>query len=272
MATTIDLQCPSGELQVAKMLGFACFWEVLYQIAKAALASSPHEKVAQLGASYTVAFINAAMCTVGGFWCVASLWAGEYAGRLIVTQVSSPYWPGLQAGELVYEHLAHMFLGWLLYDAVHVAMWYPKLGGVDTVAHHIGFISLTCLGSMYRVIPFSVAWLLLGEASSLPLNVRWFLINTGRGATPALKVTNVVFALSFFVARVVLFWAGVYHLLVYLRPTLIAPDPYGCPTWVLNTVCFFITAGACLNAHWMIGIVKMATRGDKKKDKKDKKM
>jgi len=255
--------CREGALQVGKMLAYSCCWEVLYQIFKNSLKPSPHPKVRELGASYSVAFINALVCSVGGFSCVVSLWKGGYTGRTIVTlgETSPLFWAGLDAGEEVYERFAHAFLGWLFYDVVHVVSLYPKLGGVDTVSHHVGFICLTCLGSVYHVIPFSVAWLLLGEVSSLPLNVRWFLIHTGRGADKALTLTNLAFALSFFLVRVAVFWAGVYHLIMYLRPSLIATDPYGCPMWVLDTVTFFITAGACLNAQWMIGIVKMATRG-----------
>jgi len=116
------------------------------------------------------------------------------------------------------------------------------------------------------VLPLTVAWLLLGELSSLPLNFRWFLINTGRGASTALRVTNAVFAISFFVVRVLVYWGGVYHLLAYMRPALIAP-PYQCAPVVVNTLCLFISAGALLNAYWMISIVKMATRSGEKKSK-----
>ena len=66
--------------------------------------------------------------------------------------------------------------------------------------------------------------------------------------------------------QVLVYWAGVYHMLVHLRPSLLAP-PYGCPAYVVNTICFFITAGACLNGYWMISIVQMATRGGEKKHK-----
>lgn len=255
--------CPAGELAFQDVLAFALCYEVLYQIFKFAFKSSPHEKVAQLGASYSVAFINATVCSVGGFWAMASLLAGSYADRLAVTEAPSVFWPGAAAGVAVYERFAHSFLGWLAYDVVHVFTNYPKLGGADTAAHHLGFVCLTCLGSVYRVLPFPVAWLLVGELSSLPLNVRWFLINTGRGKTSALTYTNYAFALSFFVMRVVVFWAGVAHLLLHLRPSLLGA-PYLCKPWVVNTLCGFISAGALLNGYWFINIVKMATRGGEK--------
>merc|ERR1719310_2097209 len=146
--------CPAGTLLWQDVLLFALCWEVLYQVAKALCKLSSHEKVKKLGASYCVAFCNALACSVGGTWATLSLLAGDYSGRAAVTTDLSPYWPGGQPGVLVYERYAHMFLGWLAYDIVHIATHYPKLGGIDTVAHHLGFICLTCLGSTYRVLPF----------------------------------------------------------------------------------------------------------------------
>lgn len=256
--------CPTTVLEWRDVLLFAMCWEVMYQIVKLALKGSPHPKIKQLGASYFVAFLNAAICSFGGLWAVMSLLAGDFAGRMVVGDAQSPYWPGGPAGELVYGWFAHCFLGWLVYDVVHIAFWYPKLGGADTVAHHVGFVCLTCLGSSHRILPLPVAWLLVGEISSLPLNIRWFLIYSGRGATPALNLTNYVFGLSFLFVRVVVYWAGVYHLLMYLQPALVSP-PYDCSPLVVNTICFFIAAGACLNAYWMINIFKMAGRGGQKK-------
>jgi hypothetical protein len=119
---------------------------------------------------------------------------------------------------------------------------------------------LTCLGSTYKVVPFVVGWLLLGEISSLPLNMRWLLISTGRGASSAMFVTNVVFAITFFLTRVVIFWAGLWHVVVHMRPMVID----SCSPLVINTICGFVAGGACLNAMWMTQIVKMALRGGKK--------
>ena len=144
---------------MSSVLLFAFCWEVSYQVGKVVVKRSAHPEVKRLGASYGVAFANALLCSVGGFWAVASLLAGDFAGRLVVTDAPSPYWPGGPAGELVYQRFAHSFLGWLVYDIVHIATHFPKLGGVDTVAHHVGFICLTCLGSTYRILPFPVGWL-----------------------------------------------------------------------------------------------------------------
>ena len=48
----------------------------------------------------------------------------------------------------------------------HIIIWFPKLGGGDTVVHHLG--CLPCLGSIYRVMPLSSRGQLLGELSLGP--------------------------------------------------------------------------------------------------------
>ena len=78
-----------------------------------------------------------------------------------------------------------------------------------------------------------------------------------------MTVNNVVFALAFFVVRVLVYWAGVYHLLLRIRPSLLTA-PYSCPPLVVNTICAFISAGACLNGYWFAYIVRMARRGPPK--------
>ena len=267
MAPTVAASsCPQSELDIKGVLMFAVCWEVMYQIAKLITRSSKHEKIQKFGHSYVTAFSNAVVCSIGGTWAAYHLYVGDHVGRAVVTQAAAPFWPGGPSGPvgvIVYETFAYCFLGWLCFDVFHIFTHYPKLGGADTVAHHCGFICLTCLGTMYKVLPFPVAWLLVGEISSLPLNIRWFLINTGRGQSSLLQVMNIVFAVSFFIVRVLIYWSGVYNLLMHLRPTLIEP-PYACAPWVVNTLCFFISAGALLNAHWMVAILKMATRGGAK--------
>ena len=56
-----------------------------------------------------------------------------------------------------HHRLAYSFLGWLIFDIVHLVLWFPKLGAADMLAHHIGFFCLTCLGVSYRVMPFPVS-------------------------------------------------------------------------------------------------------------------
>merc|ERR1719352_2273283 len=156
------------------------------------------------------------------------------------------------------------FLGWLLSDLVHLLLFWPVLGGVDMLLHHATFACLTCLGVGYRMCPLVVGWLLLGELSSMPLNMRWILINTGRGDSRALARTNFAFAGSFFVVRVVVFWFSLAHALRVERPLLLS---LGAPPWSVNTLCAFLSAGALLNAFWFARIVQIARRPTPSADK-----
>ena len=262
---TSDSTVPHGNAQLLGRARVCGVLGLLYQIFKQLVKLSPHPKIATLGASYCVSVFNALMCSVGGFWATASLLALDFGDRLLVTDTPSPYWPlaGYAASLTVYEYFAHAFLGWLCYDVLHVFTHFPQLGGGDTIAHHLGFVCLTCLGSAHRVLPFSVAWLLLGEVSSLPLNARWFLINTGRGATKAMDMANASFAISFFIVPR---GRHVGRRVAHVRPLAHRAHRgmYSCSAVVVNTICGFIAAGAGLNGYWMVGIVKMAMRGGKK--------
>ena len=97
----------------------------------------------------------------------------------------------------------------------------------------------------------------MGEISSIFLNIRWLLINTGRGHSASLKRINVGFALSFFICRVVIFWAGVAHVFRSELPFLLAP-PRSAPRWALQLLVSLVTAGAVLNAFWLFKIIKVA--------------
>ena len=99
-----------------------------------------------------------------------------------------------------------------MYDVSHVLLEYPRLGGMDVVAHHVLFALASYVCGSNRVFPWPFAWLIIGELSTLPLNLRWVLIQSGRGDTRLMKWTNRGFALSFFVGRVVVYGLGLLHL------------------------------------------------------------
>lgn len=188
-------------------IAFALGWELLYQLVKRLLvARSSHEKVRDYGASYAVAFIHAAV--------VSALGAAQYIAMRDLPESSKavvdPADPHHEQSRDAVR-LAYIFFGWLLYDLVHVVINYPKLGGADTLAHHLGFLAFSAFSFGYALFPFCSTWLLLSELSSLPLNARWFLIQTGRGDTNLFVAVNAIFALSFAVVRVALFGLGLVH-------------------------------------------------------------
>ena len=96
------------------------------------------------------------------------------------------------------------------------------------------------------------------------LNLRWALINTGLGHTVAMKATNVAFALTFFLVRVLVYGAGVLHILATLDACLeLTPRMVSAP--MLYTVLAFILFGFGLNLVWFRKIVSLAF-GSRPKD------
>uniref|UniRef100_A0A7S2JKM7 TLC domain-containing protein n=1 Tax=Haptolina brevifila TaxID=156173 RepID=A0A7S2JKM7_9EUKA len=233
---------------------FFLLWEALYQLCKlvAARRGSQWVKVARLGGSYLTAFLNACICSVLGLWILLAylLFAGSRERALVLDD-------GPAVG-VVYI-AAQSFMGWLLMDCVHLLTHFPTLGGVDMVLHHVAFLITAALGYGYRVVPFVCGWLLLGEVSSVPLNIRWYLIQSGRGESHALTLTNYSFAVCFFVCRILLLNAGLVDLFVELRPVLLAP-PCNAEAWAVNTFCALLVGCSLLNMYWMGKIVQMATK------------
>jgi len=236
------------------ILTWFLFWEVIYQLSKLAAARqcSQWTKIAKLGGSYMTAFLNACMCSFLGCWILLAYLLGtDGLGRAIALDDG----PAVNA---VYT-ATRSFIGWLLMDCCHLLTHYPALGGVDMLVHHSLFLLMGALGYGYRVVPFVCGWLLLGEVSSIPLNIRWFLIQSGRGHSQMLAYTNYAFAACFFVFRVLLLNGGLVDLFVELRPLLLAP-PCNAQGWAVNTVCGLLVGSSALNLYWMAKIVQMATK------------
>ena len=165
-----------------------------------------------------------------------------------------------------------IFMGYLFYDIYHVIAAYPQLGGADMVAHHCVFLIASVINGTYRIMPFAFGWLIMGELSTIVLNIRWFLIKTGRGHTAAMHVTQILFAISFFVLRVVIYLMGVGHLF-YHHDGLRRLYQEGIVPWaILSVTLGVIVAGSLLNLMWFQKIFQMAlgAPGKAKSKKKSK--
>ena len=88
----------------------------------------------------------------------------------------------------------------------------------------------------------------------MPLNLRWFWVQTGRGATRAMSATNWAFAVTFFLCRIVLFGYGLAHMAEHRG--LVAGLVRECPP--LGGVVLLLAAGYGLNVVWFKQIVDVA--------------
>lgn len=201
-------------------LSLACVsaaWETLYQASGLVLRfaarrpgvvldadGASQEKLGDLGASYAVAFAHACIVTSRGLMHLVQLAPAPIEAKLSIPPDSADPWHAIASSV---EGTSVIFLSWLLYDVVHVVLALARgdrrLGGFDTLAHHIGFITAASICGPCKALPFAFGWLIIGECSSIFLNVRWFLITMGRGASALLHATNVLFAATFFLGRIV---------------------------------------------------------------------
>ena len=236
--------------------------QTIVAIADASERAKATTKLVEQGPSYVCAFIHACIVGVRGVSHIYALFGAPIAVQLALPPESHPLHAAV-AGTMTTNVI---FLSWLIYDVQHLVRSYPKLGGVDTIAHHCGFIGVSLLCGHYGIMCFQFAWLITGELSSIALNIRWALIATGRGDTAMLKAANVLFALAFFVTRVLLYGLGLVHL---LRNHAALGSLEGVRPSLVLFIVTMLAAGYGLNLMWMSKIVKMASgqprpRGGKK--------
>jgi len=213
---------------------FGVLFRVLAARQGVALDRKRRPTFARDGNSYAVSFVHATIVVVRGFQHLIQ----QYGAPLEAKFVQQPYGSSnaWAAGAAAIEPTNTIFLAFLAYDVSHVLLEYPRLGGVDVVAHHVLFAaaSYVCgsnslpvwkstseLGSATTsrrwpenstpssrcsygdkwggpkfdlhtgVFPWPFAWLIIGELSTLPLNLRWVLIQSGRGGTRLMRWTTV---------------------------------------------------------------------------------
>lgn len=161
----------------------------------------------------------------------------------------------LYLDEITAVTLTNLILaGYLLADLIHVVRKYPMLGGWDTLLHHLIFGLCAVIAGRYKLYPFTFGWLILGEASTPILNLRWYLIRTNRTSGRLFKTVQILFAVVFFFARVVLYSLGLaYHI------ACLPQVPEHIPDWAVSITMCTVLAGAVLNLVWMKKIFKLAT-------------
>lgn len=159
-----------------------------------------------------------------------------------------------------------MLGSYLAFDLVHVLAAYPRLGKADTVAHHVAFLFCSAAAGSLHLFPFMFGWLVIGEASTPLLNLRWALIKAGRGDGPGVVWASTAFAMVFFCTRFLVYGAGLVGLLRTVR--LVVPWVGG---WrrgglLVAAILMFVVAGWGLNMVWLREIWRLAQRGGRKKN------
>lgn len=191
--------------------------------------------------------------------CVASVFGLVYLPSLSraapeVAYNCSEAW----AREPIYA-MCSVFVLYLLCDlALGVIMGTLK---PDWAIHHILFATVAMVQLWFSRSCFPFTWLILGELSTVFLDMRWWLIGTGQteSRSSAFMAVQVLFALSFFATRVLLYGWGLWRLLSE-DPNVFAEAS----VWQITPVA--LTAGYALNLFWFVGIVGKLTAKNKRKE------
>ncbi|PPS13707.1 hypothetical protein GOBAR_AA06910 [Gossypium barbadense] len=113
-------------------------------------------------------------------------------------------------------------LGYFLSDLAMIIWFYPFLGGMEYVLHHLLSVAgianpmLTGEGQVYTFM------VLISESTTPGINLRWYLDTAGMKRSRAYLINGVVMFVAWLVARILLFMYLFYHIyLHYDQPTAI---------------------------------------------------
>jgi hypothetical protein len=237
------------------------------------------------GPSYIVSTIHAIIVTARGCIHLIQLWDAPSFDKFVIPSsfalqddnTNMNY----RGAHLLVARTNIIFVSYLLYDVCHVIYQYPKLGKVDTILHHILFIICSFINGTYGIMAFAFGWLIVGEASTIFLNIRWFLIQLsgrrsissssesddtkceGRKSSRSLLDTiNILFAITFFIVRVIVYTIGVIHLFITHGSSIIMslPQTTSVPRILLGLTCGCIVLGWGLNLVWGMKIIAMVLK------------
>ncbi|GAB2282495.1 hypothetical protein Dimus_017038 [Dionaea muscipula] len=114
--------------------------------------------------------------------------------------------------------------GYFLSDIGMILWFYPSLGGIEYVLHHLLSMSalvyamLTGLGQVYTYM------VLVSEATTPGINLRWYLDVAGLKRSKAYVVNGVVIFFTWLVARIILFLYIFYHVYVHFDQVIELPS------------------------------------------------
>ncbi|CAM8887951.1 unnamed protein product [Rhodiola kirilowii] len=103
-------------------------------------------------------------------------------------------------------------VGYFIADLGMIFWFYPYLGGMEYVVHHLlslvslAFAMLTGEGQFYTYM------VLISETTTPGVNMRWYLDTVGLKKSKAYVANGVVMAIAWLVARIILFIYFFYHL------------------------------------------------------------
>ncbi|BFG25703.1 hypothetical protein CerSpe_119770 [Prunus speciosa] len=108
-------------------------------------------------------------------------------------------------------------VGYFLTDLGMIFWFYPALGGLEYVVHHllslasVAYAMMTGEGQLYTYM------VLISETTTPGINLRWYLDTTGMKGSRTYLINGVVIFIAWLVARILLFMYLFYHLYLHYQ-------------------------------------------------------
>ena len=158
-------------------------------------------------------------------------------------------------------------------DLIGILFTYPRSKaetGAATVIHHSIFLACGIIGSVFYLTPYIYALLNLCEISTIPLNVRWFTINTGNGNSKLYWIASYTFVLSFMAFRIIVYGFSLLEVILHYdeiqQHMQDLTHEHGIKIWSTLIMFALVFLGWLLQLYWFRnGILPLLFRGGKKK-------
>ena len=155
------------------------------------------------------------------------------------------------------------FAGYIVQDLLtDVSLARRKLVPIphDMLAHHMVFLGVMVMQLLFEKGCYIYYWLILTEGSTIPLLLRWFAIAVNAPKALVSRL-NLLFAVTFFVLRVVVYGVGLFQ---FLRDDLhVARWEHASSIYQVTPM--LVAAGYVLNLIWFQMIASKALRPAKTK-------
>lgn len=102
--------------------------------------------------------------------------------------------------------LASLMTGYTLWDLYYII---KNKGNISNIIHHVVYGTGTLYTLYSNKFMYAVPYIVIGELSTIFLDLRWFLTDMKLKSRGVYKVTNELFAVSFTTTRILLYPFGV---------------------------------------------------------------
>lgn len=115
------------------------------------------------------------------------------------------------------ESVMGISLGYFLADLAMIFWYFPTLGGIEYVFHHFLSMFAIILSVTSGQSQFYIFLVLLSEATTPFVNLRWYLDNSGQKGSKAYTLNGIALFLGWLVARVLLFIFFFVHMYLHFH-------------------------------------------------------